>query len=388
MELEIMIWKYLLFLSATIPLTVNSTERIFCPAQCTCDTKEAEVLRLNVQCHNLILSEAPTSANSSFVYSPDLSFNKILFLYSYFFEAYDNVTILLLRNSKIESIYARAFHSLQHLEIIDLSYNAFVSIPPNLFIQNPKLQRVSLRNNLLVTLQPEVPILTSSTLLHLDLSNCKLSDLSPLSLSQLPNLQSLDLSGNSLIELSADVLLPLSQLKNIKLSKNPWHCNAEFERIVCLQYKISNTLPHVMTCSRSNGCTRTYSHDDQEELRREVITTSGSFTTLASSPAALVGSSNNMGTASYGYSFQEKSTTPLFTFEVISTPDENSASEKTKTGNRSTDSIRLHMMKMLQEFTNEVSGYCYGMTECKTITQSSIYIGLKFQAILTEPEVI
>jgi hypothetical protein len=167
MELKITFWQYLLFLSATIPLTINSAEQnIFCPAPCTCATKEAEILRLYVQCYDLILSEAPTSANSSFMYSLDLSFNKILVLYSYFFTAYDNVTILLLRNSKIENINARAFHSLQHLESIDLSYNAFISILLNLFIQNRKLQHVSLRNNLLVTLVEDVPILTSSSLLN------------------------------------------------------------------------------------------------------------------------------------------------------------------------------------------------------------------------------
>jgi len=340
-----MFWLYFWFLLATILPPVYSIEHnTFCPAQCTCETKEAEVLRLHVQCHNLTLSEAPTSANSSLVYSLDLSFNKILVLYSYVFQAYDNVAILLLTNSKIANINARAFHSLQHLECIDLSYNAFVSIPPKLFIQNRKLQRVSLRNNLLVTLQADFPILIISSLLHLDLSNCKLSDLSPISLSQLPNLQSLDLSGNSLRELSANALLPLSQLEIINLSKNPWRCSAEFERIVCLQYKISNVRSHNMTCFWMNGRTKTYSSLDQEELCRGLTTTNASFTTVASNAAALIDVSTDMRNRSYGNAFQGNSTTSLFTSEPNSTSNEDSTSEEKNMGDRSTDCTQSHIM--------------------------------------------
>jgi Leucine-rich repeat (LRR) protein len=178
MELKTFFWLHFWFLSATILLPVYSVEYISCPANCTCVTKEEKYLRLYVQCHDLTLDVAPISTNSSLVHVLDLSRNGIKVLSSCFLKGYDNVVILFLKNSKIESIKSLAFHSLQHLESIDLSYNSFALVPPNLFINNRKLKHVSLSNNELTMLKEDVPILKSSSLLHLDLSNCKLSDVS------------------------------------------------------------------------------------------------------------------------------------------------------------------------------------------------------------------
>jgi len=169
MELRTMFWLHFWLLSAAILRIVSRVEHIFvlCHTPVTPRKERFSDYMSNVTIWSTL--KIPHMQIPHFVYSLDQSFNKILFLYLYFFEAYD-ISILLLRNSNIGSINSRAFHSLHHLLNVDLSYNAFISIPTKLFIQNRKLHRLSLCNNMLITLQEDVPILTSSSILHLDLS--------------------------------------------------------------------------------------------------------------------------------------------------------------------------------------------------------------------------
>jgi hypothetical protein len=60
-----------------------------------------------------------------------------------------------------------------------------------------------------------------------------------------------------------------------------------------------------------------------------------------------------MRNRSNGNAFQEKSTTSLLTTKAISVPNENSKSEETNTGDRGRETIRSHIIAILQENITE-----------------------------------
>jgi len=192
-----------------------------------------------------------------------------------------------MKNGKIEKIVVDAFHSLTELQFIDLSYNELHYVRHDLFIQNQKLKFLSLSNNQLTMLPNDGPILTSSSLLHLYMENCMISELSSTSLSQLPNLQSLDLSRNELKVLSEDTLRPLVHLININLNGNQWTCNDDFEKLVCLAYHISKSQPHNMKCFMKNGERKDYNMQVQYELCGELPDAKPSVTSITPTPTVL-----------------------------------------------------------------------------------------------------
>ena len=218
----------------------------------------------------------------------DLSCKCIKKVWADFFEGCNTLSVLIMKECNIETIDVAAFHSLNNLETIDVSHNYLASIPPNLFTQNPRLKEVSLSHNPLTMLQYDSPILVSSSLLHLHMGNCMISELSNTSLSKLPNLQSLDLSYNTLKVLSTDTLLPLERLININLGGNNWICNSDFKRLVCLAYNISNSQPHILRCVTKKGERKVYNSHDQYELCRKLSATKSSVASITSTPKELL----------------------------------------------------------------------------------------------------
>jgi hypothetical protein len=216
-----------------------------------------------------------------------LSCNYIETVKADFFEGCNNLSILILKECKIKKIDIGAFRSLKNLETIDVSINDLAYIPPKLFIKNPSIKNVSLSRSPLNMLH-DGPILVSSSLLHLHMANCMISELSSTSLSQLPNLQSLDLSNSGLKVLPADNLIPLVHLNNIKLGGNVWTCNDNFEKLVRLAYHKSNSQPCNLTCATKNGWRKDYNLRVQYEFCGELSATKSSVTSITSTPKELV----------------------------------------------------------------------------------------------------
>jgi hypothetical protein len=266
---------------------VFNNETTPCPKKSPCITER----KIQAECTGLNLSQVPVSSELKSFKKMDLSCKCIKKVWADFFEGCNNLSVLIMKECNIETIVFDAFHSLKNLETIDLSHNYLASIPPNLFTQNRRLKDVSLSHNPLTMLQYDAPILVSSSLLHLRMDNCMISELSNTSLSQLPNLQSLDLSSNGLKVLTADTLLPLEHLNNIKLGGNNWICNNVFERLVCFVYNISNSQPHNMKCLMKNGGRKVY---NSHELCRKLSATTSTVASITSTPKELVDVTTDM----------------------------------------------------------------------------------------------
>jgi hypothetical protein len=245
---------------------------------------------LELRCRGLNLSSAPTIPDVGLFKKLDLSLTIITFLQLDFFKGNDKLDTVIMTNAKIQKMDPGAFHPLKNLKTVDLSHNSLSAVPPELFTQNPKLQNVSLRGNPL-TMQPlDPPILNSSSLHYLNLKNCKLSNLSTTSLSQVPNVLFLDLSDNRFAELSAYTLFPLSRLIYIDLRSNRWICCADFERLICFAYDKSNPQPHIMKCSTTNG-KKIYTTSFTK-----LSTSSTSLTSITTTPTPLIDIATGMET--------------------------------------------------------------------------------------------
>jgi hypothetical protein len=161
-------------------------------------------------------------------------------------------------------------------------------------------------------------------LLHLDLNSCKLSELSPSSLSQLPNLQSLDISNNQLHALSPDILRPLLKLNDINLSKNHWQCDAEFERLVCRTYNI-NKRQSDMICLERNGNKIIYNYHNQSVLCGGPSTASASYTPSTLIQPTPVDVTSETATRTSVNSFHKRTTGSNISSDAITTQNEDSA---------------------------------------------------------------
>ncbi|XP_069699350.1 leucine-rich repeat-containing protein egg-6-like [Periplaneta americana] len=204
-----------------------------CPSLCSCHTKEAELLTLEVDCSHQDLTQIPTLAATSSVVSLDLSYNSIGKLESHSLKHYFNVHTLSLRNARIRNIDHTTFQQLGRLTTVDLSNNFLAYIFPDMFAENPNLKSVSLRSNPLSMMPDNIPILISVSLVYLDLSSCKISNISPQTFSKLPQLRNLDLSENRLHSTTNDTLMSLSHVKNVSFRRNKWICGRHFNIFLC-----------------------------------------------------------------------------------------------------------------------------------------------------------
>jgi hypothetical protein len=297
------------------------------------------------------LRQVPASDAAALVYTLEISHNKIEVLDSECLKPYIYLTSLLLIDSKLKQIDPDAFHSLKHLEFTDLSSNELAYVRNDLFTQNPNLKNLSLSNNPLTMLHENAPILISSSLLHIDLNSCKLSELSPSSLSQLPNLQTLDISNNHLHALSPDILRPLLKLNDINMSKNPWQCDAEFERLVCWTYNI-NLRQRYMKCYAGNDNKITYNYHDQGVLCGAPSTASASYTPSTIIQPAPVDVSSETATRTSVNSFHERTTVLVTSSEVITTQND-AMTQKSSTGGKSRHTDQPHSTLVPGKRTSE-----------------------------------
>jgi hypothetical protein len=189
---------------------------------------------------------------------------------------YESVRYLYLQHCKIDKINEKAFQRLENLTEIDLSSNRLTSVPPNLFNGNQKLNKLILRNNNLGNLQENMHILNGpSSLSFLVLQSCRLSNISPITFSLLPNLTFLDISRNKLVLLNPDALSSHQKLKDVNLENNPWECGIAFKELLCwMQSKLALSHNRRVICQYRNERWDKWALENQSSLCCPITTPS------------------------------------------------------------------------------------------------------------------
>lgn len=141
--------------------------------------------------HDCDLNAIPTG---SFPMLVDAVFrgNHIRELPSRAFESMEYVHNVDLSSNAISKVAADAFNGAKSLSYLDMSYNTISGLDPRTFSSNFKLKVLKLSHNYL----KEVISLDIESLIELDLSMCEISRADRTSLTQLAVLEYLDLSGN------------------------------------------------------------------------------------------------------------------------------------------------------------------------------------------------
>ena len=226
-----------------------------CAASCSCTPEDTDWgSAVNVQCGERNLRSVPRIKHDKAVSLLNVSFNVLMTLKEDALLSYESVSYLYLQHCKIVSINEKAFQRLENLTVIDLASNRFTSISPNLFNGNQKLNKLILQSNRLVSLQWNTPILNGpSSLSTLDLQSCRLSNISSITFSLLPNLTFLDISRNKLVLLNNDTLSSHEQLKDVNLENNPWQCGIVFQGLMCwIHSKLAHSYNRTVKCQYMN----------------------------------------------------------------------------------------------------------------------------------------
>ncbi|XP_052124874.1 phospholipase A2 inhibitor [Frankliniella occidentalis] len=176
-------------------------------------------------------------------------------------------------DNKLEELPADAFTGTERLKDLDLSGNRLGAIHPDTFAKHGALRNLNVSRNPIVSLQLNAPALRrldashgavqalvdgvldgTPELRHLNLSNnplpalpdrlaspgleaalhtldlslCRLTDLSVTSLDGLRTLQTIDLRGNRFTDpLKVDAFRENDVLQNVELDDNPWRCDCK-----------------------------------------------------------------------------------------------------------------------------------------------------------------
>ena len=196
-----------------------------CPDRCSCSVLRSYVGSSSVTCSYIGLSDIPEMLHATTVHTLDLSNNDIRILRNTSFSNYSRLSSLSLSNNEVDEIQLDAFAGLLMLRILDLRYNKLETFNPEIVSANPVLENVSLQGNPIAFLTADSPILISASVSFLDLSDCSLTAVHPITFSRLPSLYSLDLSSNLLQTISVNTFKKLPKLSILKLNNNRWTCN-------------------------------------------------------------------------------------------------------------------------------------------------------------------
>uniref|UniRef100_A0A1B6CQQ4 LRRNT domain-containing protein n=1 Tax=Clastoptera arizonana TaxID=38151 RepID=A0A1B6CQQ4_9HEMI len=207
-----------------------------CPFPCLCNL-------LSINCSSQKLTSFPMYFPSN-IYQLDLSDNSISFLPNSLKDLNEVVTLNLAKNN-IQELITSSMSSLQKLQKLDLSMNRIANtMSINSLNENYDLYHLNISGNPIRDLGNSwETILHSSSISHLDLSNCALSlitdhlvftgltNLTYLTLSGNPlkninkltslTLSHLDLSSCSLFYLQHKIFADLPSLQDLNLSRNP-----------------------------------------------------------------------------------------------------------------------------------------------------------------------
>ncbi|XP_054274194.1 insulin-like growth factor-binding protein complex acid labile subunit [Macrosteles quadrilineatus] len=106
------------------------------------------------------------------------------------------------------------------LLLLDASRCEIVGLNSNILRRTKNLRYLNLSNNFVESIPPK---LSSSKLLSIDLSYCRLTEVKHESFQELPSLRRLNLMGNRLTNPLNHSLL--QEVRELNLQDNPWHCD-------------------------------------------------------------------------------------------------------------------------------------------------------------------
>lgn len=154
----------------------------------------------------------------------DLSGNRLLAVHANTFSAHTALRVLNVSRNPLTSLQLSA----PNLRSLDASHCAVGLVPDGVLDGTPLLRHLNLSHNPLADLPDRLasPLGGDAPLLSLDLSFCRLEDLSATALDGLPALQALDLRGNRLTDaLAVDAFSENVVLLHVDLDDNPWRCD-------------------------------------------------------------------------------------------------------------------------------------------------------------------
>ncbi|PSN57880.1 hypothetical protein C0J52_05664 [Blattella germanica] len=189
-----------------LPLTESSSSSQICPAVCDCYYSQINFV---ADCSGIDLEEIPMKNLSRAVRILDLNCNKITEIPR--FPMHFQLKELKLAHNGLTSLGRDTLYGLTFLVAADFSNNQLTYVHPEAFRQIP----FPARNPLELV---NGPFLSTRTLLHLDISHCNLTELSPFFFINTATLRKLDLSGNPIAKIEPDVFSPLVYLTELNIS--------------------------------------------------------------------------------------------------------------------------------------------------------------------------
>jgi Leucine-rich repeat (LRR) protein len=151
----------------------------------------------------------------------DMSFNRILNLKHGTFSRLESLIELALDSNLITQISNAVFHGLSSLEVLSLAFNNLESLTNLTFLHLNKVYSLNVKNNKwLINIEPNAFTGINSSLIRLDLSNCKLQFVKKYHFNSLTQLRILNLSNNQISSIEANSFINLNILTELDLSRN------------------------------------------------------------------------------------------------------------------------------------------------------------------------
>ncbi|KAG8227694.1 hypothetical protein J437_LFUL005395 [Ladona fulva] len=187
-----------------------------CPEVCSC-----HYFRTNwvTECSSKGLTAVPQGLSQS-VYILDLSRNKINGQNnSLRFSEGVKVRRLHLADNKIAEVAKETFVGLSYLLEVDLSGNSISKFDREAFLESPGLISLELRRNPFTGPEGGKSFVVSRSLKTLDLSDCRIRQLTAGFFDDATSVSEVDLSGNPLESIDPEALVPLAGLEKLKMNR-------------------------------------------------------------------------------------------------------------------------------------------------------------------------
>lgn len=217
--------------------TIMTIQTHACPKSCSCKWKYGKEW---VECANRNLTNLPKGAREE-TQVLDLSNNNLDILESKVFQELHLVNLqkLFISKSGLYEISDEAFVGLRGLVELDLNNNKITKVPSVALSSCPDLMKLILNKNGIRIIEKNA-FQHLSQLASLELSNCEINNIEKGAFNGLKSLEKLRLNGNKL-KFIPELTLPLrTDLRDLALHNNPWHCDCHL-RSMQSELKLSNT---------------------------------------------------------------------------------------------------------------------------------------------------
>jgi hypothetical protein len=138
---------------------------------------------------------------------------------------------LRLQYNKIEHLDGDVFYGLINLQHINLEGNELLDLHPGIFVGLPFLQSLYLSYNPDLQIPTDHHFITSHSLKRLYISHCSVRSVSFETFANVSALETLDLSYNKLRSVDINILKALPKLSSIYLNDNPLHCDCQLKEV-------------------------------------------------------------------------------------------------------------------------------------------------------------